>query len=157
MYINKNDNTLINRPIEITVNGVTYPKQVFDNPTMLTELNIVKAKEDAYPDGTLYTFVEEVDYVNNHINRTPIPRTAEEIRDLTIPMSITKVQAMKAMKQAGVWDTFKTAIASNTDANDEWTLALDLVRDNPFILILAPVLGLTDNQIDDLFILGSTL
>ena len=157
MYINKNNNTLIKAPCELTINGVTYPKQVFDNPIMLAELNIIECTEDAYPDSTLYTFAEEYDYEVCHVIRTPIPRTAEEIRELTVPISITKVQAMKAMKQAGVWETFKSAIASNEDALDEWTLALDLVRDNPFVAMLAPALGLTDTQIDDLFILGVSL
>jgi hypothetical protein len=157
MWLNHNDNTKINVPREITVNGVTYPKQVFNDEAFLNTIGIFKATVGAMADQTLFTNTEVIDWVTNTVSYNSVARTEEEIRSLTVPISITKVQAMKAMKQAGVWETFKSAIASNEDALDEWTLALDLVRDNPFVAMLAPALGLTDTQIDDLFILGSTL
>lgn len=157
MWLNHNDNTKINVPREIIVNGVTYPKQVFNDEAFLNTIGIFKATVGAMADQTLFTNTEVIDWATNTVSYNSVARTAEEIRSLTVPISITKVQAMKAMKQAGVWETFKSAIASNEDALDEWTLALDLVRDNPFVAMLAPALGLTDTQIDDLFILGSTL
>lgn len=84
---------------------------------------------------------------------------------LEVPQSITKVQAMRAMKQtdidpntgASMWDSFKALLASNVDANDEWLLALELQRNHPLVLQITPALGKTDAQIDDLFILGATL
>ena len=78
-------------------------------------------------------------------------------RKALVPVQVTKLQAMKAMKQAGIWATFQTALTANVDAPDEWNLALDLRRDNAFVALLAPALGLTEVQLDDLFILASTL
>lgn len=95
-------------------------------------------------------------------------REAEYLASLSVvkvPQSITKVQAMRAMKQtdidpntgASMWDSFKALLAYNTDANDEWLLAPDLQRNHPLVIALAPSLGKTEAQIDDLFILGATL
>ena len=81
----------------------------------------------------------------------------------SIPQSITKIQAMRAMKQTDVtttstmWTSFQALLASNVDANDEWVLALDLQRNHPLVLTLTSALGKTDIQIDDLFILAETL
>lgn len=82
-----------------------------------------------------------------------------------VPNSITKVQAMRAMKNTDVdialgtsmWTAFKALLSTNTDANDEWTLALDLDRNHPLVVSLAPTLGKTEAQLNDLFILGATL
>lgn len=84
---------------------------------------------------------------------------------ITVPQSISKVQAMRAMKQTDIdavagtsmWTGFQALLASNADANDEWVLALDLERNHPLVLALTPALGKTDAQIDELFILASSL
>lgn len=76
----------------------------------------------------------------------------------TVPHSITRVQAMKAMKATGaLWSDFNTILDSNQDAKDEWSLATELQRNNEFVGMLAPVLGLSDIQIDELFVLGGKL
>ena len=89
----------------------------------------------------------------------------EYVETIPVPQSITKVQAMRAMKQIDVdavagtsmWTNFQSLLASNADANDEWVLALDLQRNNQFVRTLTPALGKTDAQIDDLFVLAGTL
>lgn len=95
-------------------------------------------------------------------------KTAEELaadRKAMVPHSITKIQAMKAMKLTDVyavsgtnmWTTFQAVLAANPDANDEWVLAQILERSNPFVSMLSPALNKSDDQIDELFILGGTL
>lgn len=84
---------------------------------------------------------------------TVIPTPPKEV-----PASITKVQAMRAMKQNGtLWTDFNTILASNIDAKDEWDLALELQRNHPLITTLGVILGLTDLKLDELFILGGEL
>jgi len=76
---------------------------------------------------------------------------------IVVPVSITKLQAMRAMKQALIWTSFNTALQTNTDALDEWNLSPLVYRNNVFVVALAAALGLTDVQLDDLFILGESL
>lgn len=71
--------------------------------------------------------------------------------------SITKVQTMRVLKIHNLWDSFNAILASSTDAMDEWTLAIAVERNNPFVIQLAPLLGLTETQMDDLFVEASTL
>ena len=85
-------------------------------------------------------------------------RTATGVADAPIvPSAITKVQAMKQLKALSKWTTFKTVLATNQDAQDEWDLATELQRANPFVAMLTPALNMTAGDIDTLFIEASKL
>jgi hypothetical protein len=71
--------------------------------------------------------------------------------------SITKIQTMRVLKLHGLWEQFNSLLASNQDAMDEWTLAVEVKRNNPFVIQLAPSLGVTDAQMDELFFEASKL
>lgn len=74
------------------------------------------------------------------------------------PKSVSRVQAMKAMKQTGtLWVDFNDLLATNQDAKDEWDLANELQRNNTLTLSLSATLNLTETELDDLFLLASTL
>lgn len=79
------------------------------------------------------------------------------MKEAAVPKSITKIQAMRAMKQAGIWEQFNTALAANQDAADEWALAISLERHNAFVESIAPSLDMSDEQVDQLFIAGAAL
>lgn len=82
---------------------------------------------------------------------------AQKIEDAK-PKVISRVQAMKAMKQTGtLWADFNALLAANQDAKDEWDLATELQRNHTFTLQLSPALGLTSADLDNLFQLASTL
>ena len=74
-----------------------------------------------------------------------------------VPSAITKVQAMKQLKALSKWTTFKTVLATNQDAQDEWDLATELQRANPFVAMLAPALNMTNAELDTMFINASKL
>ena len=76
--------------------------------------------------------------------RTP-EEIAQQIEDAK-PKSITKIQAMRQLKSMNLWTQFQTILASNADANDEWTLALSLDISDPFIAEIGTALGITDMQ-----------
>lgn len=78
-------------------------------------------------------------------------------RENAVPKTVSKVQAMKALKAAQLWESFKTALASDVDTQDEWELALELQREHPFVIGLASVLALSEPQLDELFIQAATL
>ena len=75
-----------------------------------------------------------------------------------IPQSVTRFQARVALVQAGYFDTINTYIATlpQTDVKRlAWEDAAEWERASPTLNLLANMLGLTDTDVDDLFILAS--
>lgn len=88
------------------------------------------------------------------------PWTAEEIaayRKAMVPESVTMRQARLAMLGAGILDDVEALIQQmpgdeGRAARIDWEYALDVRRDWPLINALGSQLGLTEQQIDELFI-----
>jgi len=79
-----------------------------------------------------------------------------------VPAEITMRQARLVLLGAGLLSGVQTAIdglpePQRSAANIEWEFSNTLQRRNPFVLTLGPALGLTDAQIDGLFIQGAAL
>lgn len=79
-----------------------------------------------------------------------------------VPQEITMRQARLVLLGAGLLSGVQTAIdglpePQRSAANIEWEFSNTLQRRNPFMLTLGPALGLTDAQIDALFIQGAAL
>jgi hypothetical protein len=73
-----------------------------------------------------------------------------------IPEAVTARQARLALLGAGVLANVDQALASipgveGEAARIEWEYASEVRRDSPLIAALAPALGLTEEQVDDLF------
>ena len=67
-------------------------------------------------------------------------------------------QARLALNAAGLLDAVEAAVASSTkDVQIEWEFSSELRRDWPTLVLLAGALGLTDAQLDALFIQAATL
>lgn len=100
-------------------------------------------------------------------NLTPITQAeADAIRKapqpLVIPASVTMRQARLALLSAGLINNVTTAINALASpqkeaATIEWEYSQEVHRDKPFVSVLAVALGLTDAQLDDLFLTASTL
>jgi len=76
----------------------------------------------------------------------------------TVPEFVTPLQARKALRQANLYDTVMAWIGQQSDEVQEtWEYALEIRRDNPIIADAAVALGLTEQQVDALFILAATL
>lgn len=80
----------------------------------------------------------------------------------SIPQEITMRQARLALHEAGLLSNVSTAIASlsepvKTKAQIEWEYSNALQRDNPFVTTLGTALGLSSDDIDNLFITASGL
>lgn len=73
------------------------------------------------------------------------------------PDFITKLQAMKILKERNLWESVKAILASNEEANEEWMLSSELNRHYPLIQNMAEVLSLSDDDLDDIFIKASKL
>lgn len=92
--------------------------------------------------------------VNNQVIAfTPAPRPP------TVPVSVTRAQALMALYQAGILDELQTIIAAHPyppvriwfDNANEWR------RDHPYIQVFGPELGLSDTDVDQLFLAASLL
>lgn len=78
------------------------------------------------------------------------------------PASVTMRQARLALLGAGLLGSVQTAIDAlpspqREAAQIEWDYSNELKRDNPFVALLAPALGLTSEQLDALFITAAGL
>ena len=73
-----------------------------------------------------------------------------------VPAGVSMRQARLALLGAGLLSAVEAALASlpgveGEAARIEWEYALAVERHSPLINALAPALGLTDEQVDDLF------
>ena len=81
---------------------------------------------------------------------------------LQIPQEITMRQARLVLLENGLLANVQTAIGSlpepsKTKAQIEWDYSNALQRDNSFVAVLGAALGLTDEDVDNLFIEGATM
>ncbi len=92
---------------------------------------------------------------------TVIDLTPEEVeakRKASVPQSVSMRQARLALDAAGMLDTVDAALAQASRAwQIEWEFAAEVNRQWPTLLALQPALGMTDKQVDQLFITASQL
>ena len=75
-----------------------------------------------------------------------------------VPQTVTMRQARLALLSAGLLDLVTEAVAgAGQAAQIEWEYASDVGRNATLIQSLAGVMGLTDEQLDGLFVLAATL
>ena len=75
-----------------------------------------------------------------------------------VPSVVSMRQARLALYGAGLLDDVEAAVASSTkDVQIEYEYSSELRRDWPTLVLLAGALGLTDKQLDDLFMQAATL
>lgn len=79
-----------------------------------------------------------------------------------VPQAVPMRSARIALVRAGLYDTVNTAIASMPgSAGDEaritWEFSNTVERSNPLIAQLQSALGLSDSQIDNLFVVAAGL
>jgi hypothetical protein len=90
---------------------------------------------------------------------TPEPYEAPP---LGVPQEVTMRQARLALSAAGLLAAVDAAISAmpepqKTGARIEWEYSGAVQRNKPLVLALAPALGLTEAQIDELFIQAAAL
>lgn len=83
---------------------------------------------------------------------------ASDIPPSPAPQSVTPRQIRLALNAAGLRSTVEAAVAAESqDLRDWWEYALEIERDNALIVGMAAQLGITSQQVDDLFQLAATL
>lgn len=100
-------------------------------------------RDDTEPNGTVWS-----DLVNN-----PAGRAALGWVEVGAPATISRMQARLALNAAGLLDAIEAAIAAAPrTVQIYWEDVSELHRDHPLIEQIAGVAGLSEEQVDDLFI-----
>lgn len=74
-----------------------------------------------------------------------------------VPASVTPWQIRRALNTTGLRSTVEAAVAaSDQDVKDGWEFATEIRRDNVLLNAMASNLGMTPQQVDDLFFLASS-
>lgn len=110
-----------------------------------TQIDMLRA--DAAELGTDLTEHEALlaDWVASYVPPDPEP--------IQVPQIVTIRQAKLALLQAGLLDDVDAAVAQADRATQiEWEYATEVRRDWSTLLTLQAALGLSDQQVDDLFI-----
>ena len=82
---------------------------------------------------------------------------------IIVPKLVTMRQAKLALLQVGMLDAVDAAIASISDdterktAQIEWEYAQEVERDWPTMLAVTSAMGMTEAQVDELFVLAGSL
>ena len=110
------------------------------------------------PDGTYSTIVADQAFIDAHFpGAEPLPEP-EPVLTPAVPQSVSRAQGKLALIQAGLWPAAIAFVDGITDPaqkayaevalNDtqEWR------RDSPFLASAAAALGLSEEQLDTLFI-----
>ena len=80
------------------------------------------------------------------------------IPPVPVPASITPLQARRALRAADLLDAVNGWIATQSDdAQEAWEYCIEVRRDDALIAGAQEGLGLTDEQVDDLFRAGAAL
>lgn len=112
---------------------------------------------ERYGDETLAVDAERQVVV---VTRAVVPWSAEEIaayRKLLVPESVTMRQARIALSRAGLIPAVEQALTTmegraGEEARIEWDYSSQVFRYKPFVIGLGTSIGLTEDQIDELFI-----
>jgi hypothetical protein len=123
-------------------------------------VNVILADPDGFlpPDGLALRRCEDAapgDRWNGGTFLKPAPPPAP------VPDAITALQARRALRQAGLLSAAIAAVNaaadSDPDALDAFEYATTWRRDAPWVGRLAPAIGLSSVQVDDLFRAGATM
>ena len=141
--------------------------ELIDNPDFISydewrkETVVTTAYEEAVvdTDGNVVTpeVVEVTELVREY---TPVVVDGVAYAlEITLPSVVTMRQARLALLQSGLLDTVETAITNGTDEamKIEWEYATDVRRDWASLIALTETLGMTAEQLDELFRLANSL
>ena len=156
------------------VGNVIFSPTVYQTPESLTDaqraefdVHLIVDIQPELPVNHVWSgqWVYEVDGANIHRHWIPVAMTAEQIearRKASIPQSVTMRQARLALHAAGLLTSVNAAIAAmpepdRTAAQITWEFAATVDRGFGMVPQLAAALGMTETQIDDLFIAAAQL
>jgi len=145
--------------------NIIFPNGVLDE-AFLAKQNIVKVEYEAQPvidDFTQKVEQDKLATLENDvyiIKYKVLPKTEDEIveyRKSQVPQSITPLQAKLQLLKLGLLDEVEALVTGDRTAQLYWEYASVIERDNAVLLLMAEQLGLTSEQVDEMFIEASKL
>ena len=121
------------------------------------------------PDGTDcsslgFEFLEEVEKPKQEgfyaIEVAPINnKQTWELREIPkeVPQAITPLQSKLQLLEIGLLDEVEALVTADRKVQLYWEYASVIERDNEILLMMATSLGMTEEQLDDLFIKANKL
>lgn len=99
-----------------------------------------------------------IEETNLNILTGEVTVTTREIQESTlVPQTLTPRQFRLALLQVGLLDDVEAMTAQSREHQIYFEYSLDFERNHPLLVTMASAIGLSDTQIDDLFILGGAL
>jgi hypothetical protein len=99
-------------------------------------------------------YQQYIDAHSNYVPPTPVEPTIEQKRAI---MVCGPLQIRMALRSLGLLAGVKAAIAlADEETQEAWEYAAEFKRMNPLVLSIQTLLGKTDEEVDDLFLLAST-
>ena len=144
--------------VKIKTNTVHYIADIrTENPNM-------SIPDDADCSSLGFEFLEEAIAPTQDgfyaVEVTPINNVQQwELKpiEIQIPRSITPLQAKLQLFELGLLDEVDTMVALDKKVQLYWEYALTIERSNDILLSMAAQLGLTEEQLDEMFIEASKL
>lgn len=86
------------------------------------------------------------------------PEVIQYVAPAPVPQEVTPRQIRLALNAMGLRDAIEAAVAAGSrDLQDTWEFSTVIERANPLIAGMAAALGMSEAQVDALFVLAATL
>lgn len=159
------DLTTRNYPETVRDLRVAFPNSIIpDNPSDadLSALGRARVQSTPVPEyDSITQIVRELDpeeTVDGFVQRWEVYALSEEEaaanRRSLIPQEVTRYKALAALAQAGLYEAVETWVARPETplmVKIAWSTAQEFRRDSQFIADAAAAMGMTDEQVDQLF------
>lgn len=120
---------------------------------ILVNFNVEQVTKE---DGTVMYQYEQLRF-NPPMSDEAIEKAVAKRKDELKVKVITPRQARLALHKAGLLDEVATALAVDKEMEIWWEYSLDIQRNHEMVIALGTQLGLTEAQLDQLFVDGSKL
>lgn len=160
ILVRKTDNLVIHADADLRLTeGEAVGTNWLDQHFNVSNADIYEAELPANFTGGVWSYIGGVWAVVDAIRHAQILADAQK---LLVPEAVTMRQARIALAQAGKLTTVNSVIAAMTGtqgdiARIEWEFSNEVKRNQPLVLALIPVLGMTSGEIDQLFITAAGL
>ena len=133
-----------------------------DGEDLLTAPNFVHAPGFSLKaeDQATYTYPQDGWYWFDNLNQAMTFFSSQPVNG--VPVVVTRRQALQALNQSGKLADVYAAIdglpePTKTSVKIDFDSAQEFRRDWPVLLSMQPILGMTDTQLEELFILAASL
>lgn len=143
----------------------SFPNGNIDSNFAISKgFNVVTFAQAPSVDDAIYTVIQNTvpTVINNEyvLEYSIVEKTEEEkiaYAKSLVPQSITPLQAKLQLLNIGLLDEVEAMVSADRRIALYWEYALDIQRSHPTLSQMAEALGLTDAQLDEMFIEASKL